>query len=184
SWYALRKWAKQRSVECCRLDADSAPQSCACPDLRARHDPALKTGRAGTGVLCGLLAVLLAELLELGEHRIHVEVLALLGALFGLDLGFRSGGRDRGRQQRRAAFLDHWLLLGGALHRRRQWPSPRGDAACRNRRSGRTTARCSRRARRRSPSASAESPWQISSALRPPSGRSLLSSVMTGMLRI
>src|SRR6476646_6155954 len=41
--------------------------------------------------------------------------------------------------------------------------------------------RCSRRARRRSPSASAAwSPWQISSALRPPSGRSLFVIVDDG----
>ena len=61
------------------------------------------------------LLVLAAELLELGEHRLDVEIVGfLLGR--GLRLFLRRGGHGS-RQQRRALRLDRRrLLLGGALH--------------------------------------------------------------------
>src|SRR6266702_2110393 len=67
--------------------------------------------RRAASALLVLVFLLATELLELGEDRIDVEVIALLGGLLGLGLGFRRSSRDGGRQQRRAAILDHGLSL-------------------------------------------------------------------------
>src|SRR5450432_2606531 len=61
------------------------------------------------------LLALAADLLELGEHRIDIELLAG-HFLLRLRLVARHGGLG-GRQQSRALGLDIvWLLLGGAVH--------------------------------------------------------------------
>ena len=63
-----------------------------------------------------LVLGLAAELLELGEHRVDVEVVLLLGGGGRFLFDRRRCGGHGGGQQRHAAFLRCRLLLGGALH--------------------------------------------------------------------
>src|ERR1700761_1640871 len=66
-------------------------------------------------VLLVVLVLLAADRLQLGEHGIDIEVVALL-AVGGLVLRLLAGG-FRGRQQRGAAILGvDRLFLGGALY--------------------------------------------------------------------
>src|SRR6202034_4336679 len=72
---------------------------------------------AAPGKRSGLLFALAAELLELGEHGVNVEIVAGLPAGHWRGRGFRFllGRRgDGGGQQRRALLLDRdRLFLGG-----------------------------------------------------------------------